>query len=603
MATRDPEAGGTRSYRTTFRRLIAAHPGHSLSGFEPPRGAQVVDDFMKRTWGKSAPETYRVHLSRLHTFFEWTRGAGLLSTDPTVGLTYPPIERKPRRLITKEQTKQLLEANPEPRDQVPLRLLLTAGLPKGPLRHVRFSDFDSSEKTVRYTRRGEIHTAPIPDYDFWRAVNRLREQRRAIPEDYVLCTEYSRKDTVTREEFGEAERDGTLAAGRSYLWQDHHGRWHRANLQPSKPRGEHGAHLWWYRCVARAGLASHGATSGFPMMAARYTFGRRRFTRVGNMAQLQKELGGLASGSAWEVYKNYDALDKAIRRVQRRLRLTRTERIAKAIAIDGKHPVARWWKEPVGTFAQYVDDERDLVELSRVSITMLRTQKASSARLHDAAETLTRTWTAADLVKRAANEAAQDHPLLHGHSLIAIWSALEAMIGELVETWLLWWPPAGTRAGSKVALGSLRSLRPDEWAAEAHLALDRAYEKLNRKNYSPRRLDRYEWLLDAVALVHDPQDDDPQMRQNLWEMQQVRNVFAHNRGEADARFVAQNQHLQFNVGDEIRIDRHAWADFLVTTLLYADMVVRRMKRELGLGSVDWMRASLAPAVRYPPKVE
>jgi hypothetical protein len=111
----------------------------------------------------------------------------------------------------------------------------------------------------------------------------------------------------------------------------------------------------------------------------------------------------------------------------------------------------------------------------------------------------------------------------------------------------------------------LRGLPHGEWAAGVHQALDREYQKLNRKARSPQRLDNYEWLFDAIGLVADAPDDDLQMTQNLWEMQQIRNVFAHKRGIADARFVAANKGLPFNVRDEIRIDRDAWADCLVTT--------------------------------------
>jgi hypothetical protein len=230
---------------------------------------------------------------------------------------------------------------------------------------------------------------------------------------------------------------------------------------------------------------------------------------------------------------------------------------------------------------------------------MLRAEVATSPQLHDAAATLTRAVTAAQLVASAEEDSSKDHPLLHGHSIIAIWSALEALVGDVVVSWLMWWPPARARAGTRAPLSALRGLPPDEWVAGAREALEREYSRLNRKVKSPRRLDQYEWLFDAVGLAVDPQDDDPQMTQNLWEMQQVRNVFAHKRGRADARFVAANKNLPFTVRDEIRIDRYAWADFLVTTLLYADVVVRRMKRELGLANVDWMRAAVAAPIRYP----
>jgi hypothetical protein len=60
-----------------------------------------------------------------------------------------------------------------------------------------------------------------------------------------------------------------------------------------------------------------------------------------------------------------------------------------------------------------------------------------------------------------------------------------------------------------------------------------------------------------------------------------------------------NPNLPFKVGDQIRIDRDAWSDFLITTVLYADEITRRMKRVLGL--TDWQRVIPAPEIRYPPQ--
>lgn len=601
MEARDLRPGSARSYRTTFRELLATFSGYALETFEPPFGTSLIRDFLGGR--KRAASTYRNKLSQLHTFFEWHRQAGNLSGDPTVGLTYPHIEPKPRKTITREQAEALVRMNPDPRDQVPLRFLLTLGPPKAALQKLRFRDLDIAQRTATFERRGR-HTIAVEDDDFWSAVEALTALRRGEPDDYVLCYEKPRAHTATPAERIEMEQTGRLDGGLAYLWQKYDGRWFRSKLTPTRPRGDHGTHDWWYRCAWRAGVVRPGVTTGFPMQSARYTVGRRRWTSAGSLSDLSEYMGGLGSGgSAGDVYRNPDALDKAIRRVRRRLRLYTWDRVTSSVGIDGKRAGPRWWKEPVRVFDEYVEDERDLVELSRVSVMMLQTEEVTSVQLHDAAETLTRAMTAGELVRRAEDEASKDHPLLHGHSLVAIWSALETMIGDLVEAWLLWWPPARTQAASRAPLAGLHKLLPDEWAAEAHQALERAYQKLNRRGQSPRRLDRYEWLLNAVGLTHDPQDDDPQMIQNLWEMQQVRNVFAHKRGVADARFVAHNRHLPFKVGDELRIDRHAWADFLVTTLLYADMVVRRMKRELGLASVDWLRPALAPSIRYPIKLE
>ena len=228
---------------------------------------------------------------------------------------------------------------------------------------------------------------------------------------------------------------------------------------------------------------------------------------------------------------------------------------------------------------------------------MLRTERATSERLHDAAETLTRAVTAAALVEQAQTEAKGDHPLLHGHSLVAIWSAMETMISDVIEAWLMWWPAARTHVATVVPVSRFHSLPPEDWVIAVRQVLDRRYQQVNQSPRSPRRLDHYEWLLDALALPADSQDRDVRMSDNLWEMQQIRNVFAHKRGVADSRLVQNTPGLPFRVGDQIRIDRNAWSDLLVTTVLNADMITRRMKRELGLP--ERLRRVPAPTIRYP----
>jgi hypothetical protein len=425
--------------------------------------------------------------------------------------------------------------------------------------------------------------------------------RRAADDEYLLPAGRSRKRNPTPGEFVSMERNGFLDDGRRFLWQRRNGGWWQTRLRPTEMRDEHGTHLWWYRCAERAGLVPLGITSGFPMQSARYSVGRRQFVQTGSLAELGRRLGGLGSGgTAGMIYRdNADLLNAAIRVVRRRMRLERRESTG-AQSMDGTRVPMMWWKQPVAVFAQYVDDERELIELSRVSVEMLRGADASSGRLHEAAETLTRAVTATELIERAQMESANDHPLMHGHSLVAIWSAMETMVSDIVTAWLLAWPAARSQAASVVSTRDFNGLSSDEWASAVRDALDRKYRKENQKLKSIRRLDHFEWLLAAIGIGDDGQDRDVRMGDSLFEMQQIRNIFAHRRGRADARLVHRCPNLPFRAGQEIRIDRKAWSDFLVTTLVYGDMITRRMKRELGIN--DWMRSIPAPEVRYPAQL-
>jgi integrase len=600
-ARTDLMPASVESYAYLLRQLQAAHPDLPLRAFEPPAGQALVRRYLDTGWGNGAAATYKKQLTGLRAFFRWQVEAGNLSEMPTDGLTSPPlIDRRKRRTISRAEVRKLLRANPEPREQVPLRLLLTAGLPKAALRHVRFGDLDAAAGTVAYKRR-TVQSLPVPDDKFWVHLETLRGQRQPKDTDYLLPTQVTRRYNPKPHEFAAMERDGVIDSDGSYLFQRSDGSWWRSLLEPASQLSDHGTHDWWYARLWRAGLVPEGVKKGFPLQSTRYTFGRRRYTEAGSLKDLQRDLGGLTrAGTVSHVYKNQDAdpLDSALRRTLLRVPTWSKEATPNAHGTDGDAAPRHWWKYPIRTFALYVEDERDLVELSRVSVELLRAGSSTSEDLHVAAETLTRAVTAADLVERARSESERDHPLLHGHSLVAIWSALEVMVSDVIETWLLWWAQARTLADAEVSVPRGQGQPADEWAAAIRLALERKYiQRVNRNPKSPRRLDQYEWMLAAVGLPADAHDQDARMATNLWEMQQIRNVYAHRRGIADARLVHSNRGLPFKVGEQVRIDRSAWADFLVTTVLYADMLTRRMKRALGLP--ERLHRMPAPAIRYP----
>src|SRR5205085_8801378 len=132
---------------------------------------------------------------------------------------------------------------------------------------------------------------------------------------------------------------------------------------------------------------------------------------------------------------------------------------------DAEAASQKWWREPIARLVDYIAEERDLIELSRVSIEMLRSQDRDSLALRDAAATLTRVVNASDLVHRAQEESTEDHPLLHGHSLVAIWGAMETMAMDVVVAWLTNQPASRMTekvAEIKVPYSTFEMLTPEE---------------------------------------------------------------------------------------------------------------------------------------------
>jgi hypothetical protein len=234
-----------------------------------------------------------------------------------------------------------------------------------------------------------------------------------------------------------------------------------------------------------------------------------------------------------------------------------------------------WWQEPIAQFIEYIAEERDLVELTRVSVEVLGSQDATSRLVQIAAENLPRAVAAKDIVRRAAAEVEVDHSMLHAHSLVTIWGALETMVMDVVVTWLIHRPAILSTpkiAEMKVPYSAFESLTREE-------RMDALANELDRQRGIRAGVQRFEGVLDAVGLSGSL---DPQLTKNVYEMQQVRNVFAHKRGIADRRFVTACPHLGYTVDDRITIGRDTWTDFTVTVVAYADVIGRRARHKLGL---------------------
>jgi len=75
---------------------------------------------------------------------------------------------------------------------------------------------------------------------------------------------------------------------------------------PEQPMGEHGAHDWWYACLARAGVVAEGQTSGEKMHKARHTAGQRVLDSTGNLKAVQRLLGHASIQTTGDIYTDWD---------------------------------------------------------------------------------------------------------------------------------------------------------------------------------------------------------------------------------------------------------------------------------------------------------
>lgn len=210
-----------------------------------------------------------------------------------------------------------------------LRLLLDYGLRKGALRGVHRDDFDRQKLRLTITTKGEkIQTLPIPDPAVWRNLALIDEpgEHYLVPEHRVSKRQAPKRKQLDRmaallEETAalliEAAEDGHAARELGSFLSALHVAQAQLELvtaaattrivgRPGSQIGEHGLHLHWYRCLARAGIVEPGTTAGRRMHGARHTAAQRVLERTGNLKAAQVLLGHATIGTTGDIYSGWE---------------------------------------------------------------------------------------------------------------------------------------------------------------------------------------------------------------------------------------------------------------------------------------------------------
>lgn len=317
-----------RGYRAVLDELVAAFPGARLTDFEPPAGALLIEGFLNARWGDLAPRTFNKSHSILSDFFEWFAARSLLNRNPMGTVDRAKTRPVHRQTFTDAQCALIFDANPEPRNQIALRLLLHYAIRKGALRGIRLEHFDQEKhRLIVFTKGEKIHTLPLPDDTIWQLLDQIGEP----PHHYLLPKQTTRRRTPPRRnELGgiasgletaygaltEAADDpacarelaavlAALDTATSALDAAVQAASTQTTYDLTQPIGEHGAHLWWYRCLQRAGIVAAGTTSGRRMHSARHTAIQRVLDKTGNLKAAQAVAGHATVGTTGDIYTDW----------------------------------------------------------------------------------------------------------------------------------------------------------------------------------------------------------------------------------------------------------------------------------------------------------
>jgi hypothetical protein len=177
----------------------------------------------------------------------------------------------------------------------------------------------------------------------------------------------------------------------------------------------------------------------------------------------------------------------------------------------------------------------------------------------------------------AQKECESGFPLLHAHTLVGLWGALEAAVEDLVVGILVNEPPALRKevfAKVRLPLSEYERLEQDERMRFLVRELQRGAGFAGRQG-----IESFETILGTVDLSGGV---DPEIKKAVWEAHHLRNVIVHRGSFADRRLVMNCPSLGLQVGDAVTITNESLHKYSRALVGYATAVVHRMRKRYGV---------------------
>jgi hypothetical protein len=255
------------------------------------------------------------------------------------------------------------------------------------------------------------------------------------------------------------------------------------------------------------------------------------------------------------------------------------------VAPESVDPRPAWALDPFERFLTYLETEERLLGLAIKGIRMITTQAQALEVLYEPLLTGSGFTTVTDVTpeeaeshiaqaKRSADlarsEVETEFPLLHAHSLLGIWGALEAVVEDVVRAWLTHRKKllveSEPLSGVKVPLAAFQAMRPSQ-------RIDYLIDQFPRGTGVGGGFPRFEKLLSIAGL--DGQVDEI-LRRKLIEVHQTRNVYAHRSGFVDSKArQACPWRRDWKVGKPVLVGHKRYRDYSEAIVEYVfELIVR-----------------------------
>jgi len=255
-------------------------------------------------------------------------------------------------------------------------------------------------------------------------------------------------------------------------------------------------------------------------------------------------------------------------------------------------PGRSWWRKPLDDCVGFIKEHSGLVEVTRAAVARTVNEPALVEALVRFDRQSLAGWTAGDAedaegdaqIARAHEEAAfaqrevaSGFTLLHAHAVVLVWSALETAVLDLCVASLRNVPSLlGTDELQRVRvpLAQFMASGEDERAEVLVAALER-----DGRVQATHGIARLESLLGLVGL--EGEMDDPQLREDLHTLNQIRNLVAHRRGVVDRRFLMSCRPVGGVLGERLAIHWDLYMRLQLAAVHYVFVIHNRCCRVHG----------------------
>ncbi len=251
-----------RDYEAILARTALFFADLDLADLAPPVGTDRLRDCWEHYWGERSPRTRAKVRSVWVDFFEWAVRERGLHGNPARALSRPKIRDTRIDTFMPSVVDLILRSQAYPADWCLADLVVRYGVRRSGLVNAQPRDFDVERRlfTCR-TKGGRIYEIPIVEDAFWLKLGLLLVEAQLQPDHWLLYRQDTRRMKVELDEAEEILTVGKRQQGYAQVIRRNH---------TEQPTGKV-AHLWWYRCLHRAGLVEKDANAGMNMHRGRHT--------------------------------------------------------------------------------------------------------------------------------------------------------------------------------------------------------------------------------------------------------------------------------------------------------------------------------------------